>query len=98
MKLRGKWYTFKGDISVKIVLLPSEKGSVLKGKEFALLESKFFPFKNSPLSVCRKAHTQEVAEDISLVEGGRNYHMYPFCLNQMQALFILKKVCKKYIF
>ena len=38
------WYSFKGDNSVQIVCLPSEKGSILKGNNLLPIGNKFFPF------------------------------------------------------
>ena len=48
--LKGKRHTFKGDNSIKIILLPSEKGFTLKGKNLLPKGSKFFPFRVNPFS------------------------------------------------
>ena len=49
MDLDGKWYTFKGDKSVKIVLLPCVMGSALKEKNLLPWEQ-ILSFKSRPLS------------------------------------------------
>ena len=41
---REKGHIFKDDKSLKIVLLPCEKGSTLRGKTYAPFGSKFSPF------------------------------------------------------
>ena len=38
IRFKGHWYTFKGDNSVKIVLLHSEKVSTQKGNNLLPLE------------------------------------------------------------
>ena len=48
-------YIFRGGNSIKIDLLPSEKRTVVNGKEYAPCSSKLFPLKADPFSESRKA-------------------------------------------
>ena len=86
--IMGDCDIFKEDSSVKIVLLPSEKGSTLKGKNLCpweQRESKFFTFGVDPVSEnlrCRKVNSKsqklfsfvEIAENLPHVSSPHNVY------------------------
>ena len=68
--IKGHWYTFKGDNSVKVVFAPFWKGTYSKRKEFAPIGSKFFPFRVDPFQIGTdvQERKQELTKVVSLVK------------------------------
>ena len=77
--LKGNGYTFRGDNSLKIVFLPSEKGFTLKGKNLYPFWVKFFPFRVDHFQ-CAGKQTGSHKSCLPCKNWQKIYQVYPVSL------------------
>ena len=87
----GDWYTFWGLSLSRLFWFLSEKGSALKGKKFAPVGSKFFPFRDDPFSKgiwCSRQQKRKLQKLSPLYKMAKIYQVYPV-LNILTCLTLL---------